>query len=372
MLLYFFEAIYNFLFWYAIRIFAIFNENFKKKFFFFWPFKDRFALIYQTNFKECYFVYKIFYNNDIDLLNNSFPKKYKNQAGRYINSCNYWSPISFFYMLLFFFENISKNTDILSRIAYIKNKQDLGEDLFFFKFNFFFKYVSRETNWEIFKKLILIQLNYYKIGFSKEVYLPIFFIFSFNDQFYIKLHKLWVPQKKIGVGDFEIKKYSIFTNFFTYTPIFRYFKSIDYFFKKKKKYKIKNVFINDFFFFKKKKRVLINNNFLYKFFILFKPKSFILLFLRKNRVFNKGRYSRNRQNYRSGVYWCLYINIIAVIGLYYLFYRFSFNFGFVWLFFGISILSMFLNKFIKLDIFFFLKKLFYWYLHIIKVILKKN
>ncbi len=27
-----------------------------------------------------------------------------------------------------------------------------------------------------------------------------------------------------------------------------------------------------------------------------------ILFLRKNKVFNKGRYSRNRQTYRTGVY----------------------------------------------------------------------
>ena len=53
-------------------------------------------------------------------------------------------------------------------------------------------------------------------------------------------------------------------------------------------------------------------------------------FLRKNKSFNKGRYSRNRQNYRTGVYWCLYINVIALFGLYYLFYRFTFNFGYIW------------------------------------------
>lgn len=55
-----------------------------------------------------------------------------------------------------------------------------------------------------------------------------------------------------------------------------------------------------------------------------------IYFLRKNKSFNKGRYSRNRQNYRTGVYWCLYVNIIALFGLYYLFYRFTFNFGYLW------------------------------------------
>jgi hypothetical protein len=53
-----------------------------------------------------------------------------------------------------------------------------------------------------------------------------------------------------------------------------------------------------------------------------------ILFIRKQKCFNKGRYSRNRQLYRTGVYWCLYINIIALVGLNYLFYKFTINFMF--------------------------------------------
>jgi hypothetical protein len=34
-------------------------------------------------------------------------------------------------------------------------------------------------------------------------------------------------------------------------------------------------------------------------------KNFNFFYIRKNRIFNKGRYSRNRQLYRTGVYWCL-------------------------------------------------------------------
>lgn len=55
-----------------------------------------------------------------------------------------------------------------------------------------------------------------------------------------------------------------------------------------------------------------------------------VLFIRKQKCFNKGRYSRNRQLYRTGVYWCLYINIIALVGLNYLFYKFTINFMFYW------------------------------------------
>jgi hypothetical protein len=59
-------------------------------------------------------------------------------------------------------------------------------------------------------------------------------------------------------------------------------------------------------------------------------KTYSFFYIRKNRIFNKGRYSRNRQLYRTGVYWCLWLNIILVYGLYFLFYRFTFNFGYFW------------------------------------------
>jgi hypothetical protein len=72
-----------------------------------------------------------------------------------------------------------------------------------------------------------------------------------------------------------------------------------------------------------------------------------ILYLRKNKVFNKGRYSRNRQYYRTGVYWCLYVNIIAVIGIYFWFYRFTMNFGYLWWLLFVSISSFIVPKTIK-------------------------
>ena len=66
---------------------------------------------------------------------------------------------------------------------------------------------------------------------------------------------------------------------------------------------------------------------------LFNPsnyKNFEFQFLRKNKVYNKGRYSRCRQNYRTGVYMCLYLSIVSIFGLYYWFYKFSFNFTYLW------------------------------------------
>jgi hypothetical protein len=80
-----------------------------------------------------------------------------------------------------------------------------------------------------------------------------------------------------------------------------------------------------------------------KFIELNKISDYCFFYIRKNRIFNKGRYSRNRQTYRTGVYWCLYFNILSVYGLYFIFYRFSFNFGYLWfpliIFFGSFIFS---------------------------------
>jgi hypothetical protein len=54
------------------------------------------------------------------------------------------------------------------------------------------------------------------------------------------------------------------------------------------------------------------------------------LFLRKSKYFNKGRYSRNRQIYRTGVYLCFYVNIAVLYLLWYTFYKFSIRFTYLW------------------------------------------
>lgn len=73
----------------------------------------------------------------------------------------------------------------------------------------------------------------------------------------------------------------------------------------------------------------------------------VILYLRKNKVFNKSRYSRNRQTYRTGAYWCLYINIIAVVAFYFWFYKFTMNFGYLWWLLYSFILSIFFARAIK-------------------------
>jgi hypothetical protein len=58
--------------------------------------------------------------------------------------------------------------------------------------------------------------------------------------------------------------------------------------------------------------------------------SLTCFFLRKSKNFNKGRYSRNRQVYRTGVYMCFYINVAALYGLWFYFYKFKFKFSYFW------------------------------------------
>lgn len=75
--------------------------------------------------------------------------------------------------------------------------------------------------------------------------------------------------------------------------------------------------------------------------------NFEFQFLRKNKVYNKGRYSRTRQNYRTGVYLCMYFSVVSLFGLYYWFYRFSFNFTYLWWFFISFVASFFFPKIVK-------------------------
>lgn len=74
---------------------------------------------------------------------------------------------------------------------------------------------------------------------------------------------------------------------------------------------------------------------------------YVFQYLRKNKVYNKGRYSRTRQNYRTGVYMCMYVSLISIFGLYFIFFRFSFKFTYMWWFFFFFVTSFFVPKIIQ-------------------------
>lgn len=87
-----------------------------------------------------------------------------------------------------------------------------------------------------------------------------------------------------------------------------------------------------------------------KFINLSKIDNFIVFFLRKSKIFNKGRYSRNRQTYRTGFYWCLWLNIFVVYGLHFVFYRFTFTFGYLWLLLFIFFSSFIFSRALKYNL----------------------
>lgn len=166
----------------------------------------------------------------------------------------------------------------------------------------------------------------------------------------------------ININAFNLKNHGIFAKKTMKTYKNVYEKYNDFYFKfaylfPKKKFKS---FLEIYVSLLKYKKYKLDNNFknFYKklFLIKYKPTdatqflsdtNVTVMFLRKNKIFNKGRYSRNRQLYRTGVYWCLWLNIINVFGLYYYFYRFVFNFGYFYIPLLILILSIFGSRLVK-------------------------
>jgi hypothetical protein len=61
-------------------------------------------------------------------------------------------------------------------------------------------------------------------------------------------------------------------------------------------------------------------------------------FVKINKLYNKGRFSRNKQTYRTGVIWCLWLTILSICGPFYYFYSFSFNFTYLWFLFILLVL----------------------------------
>lgn len=118
-----------------------------------------------------------------------------------------------------------------------------------------------------------------------------------------------------------------------------------------------NKFINKFIFINNKFKNYINlkmwpTRFKSNIIASFLSQNFVLnnlqtFFLRKNLVFNKNRYARTRQTCRVIVYWTLWLNIFTIYGLFFYFYQFTFNFGFLW--WGLFLLfsSFIFSRYIK-------------------------
>ena len=179
------------------------------------------------------------------------------------------------------------------------------------------------------------------LGGRGLIYVLLFFIYSERYN-YIDFPEIRPWRKKLKIALFNKErrygKQKPFKHGYVFTIIFP-----------KKKLNLKE--IHSFRFFPKKIKnlfsIIFKSSNLLKLFNTFSLKKLNINFLRKKKIFNKGRYSRNRQYYRTGVYWCLYINIIAVLGFYYWFFKVTFNFGYLWWLFFMFFVSFFFPKFFK-------------------------
>lgn len=263
---------------------------------------------------------------------------------KYIKNYNF---IDFLIFQKFFFK---KYFNLYSSFFY-KNYNDFNS----LKLIFFFFYLYSINN----KKLIIYNLNvfsdWYKYNFN----------LNFVKNIEIKKVKLNLSQLKI-----KFSKYNkLFLKNFKQNYKNIYFLKL---FAKDLKMRINKdwkTLLNKHYFVKFSdssisKYISINSIKLYKF-----------NYIRKNRIFNKSRYSRNRQLYRTGVYWCLWLNVLVVYGLFFVFYRFTFNFGYFW--WGILVLfySTIFSRVLKYNFYniFFLvsefKNLILWYGYIFKNII---
>lgn len=74
----------------------------------------------------------------------------------------------------------------------------------------------------------------------------------------------------------------------------------------------------------------------------------LINFARKTRLFNKSRYSRNRQNVRVTFYFSIYFNILIIFTVYSVFYNTVFFLTNIWWFYGITCLACILPQSLKI------------------------
>lgn len=281
------------------------------------------------SFKDFYKLYKFFNKYNL-ILENKFSKN------------NFWWLIVYSYLfynnfkLKFQYVNEEDNINIPSRFIKICDSNK-------FKYSFYKLFCSilffNKTN-KIYSLNLLSNNNIYKI-YKIDDYSNLYFL----EWYYKKPQPIIVQPKfkKYSNNIENIDGLGFYKNFFN--NIYKYIKLKVIYFGR-------NFLPTSTYF----KTIIcyLQSNIYIKYaptniskYINYSNYDFEVQFLRKNKVFNKGRYSRNRQNYRTGVYMCLYVSILSLYGIYYMFYKFSFNFSYLWLGFFFFIASFFIPKFIK-------------------------
>lgn len=325
-------------------------------FFFYYLWSFFFILVYYLrNVLEYFFIKinhtNIFYKNNFDYLNyfeklflslfyrdnlfynfyNDLTNKFKIFKYRMLNNPvilffhfynkkeNYsFSGLNVLYKQYKFFNNFDFLNFLIIQKFFFKKYFNLYSSFFYKGFDinnniklvFFFNYIFNKNE----KTLIIYNLDVFNDWYK----------FNFNLNFVRSLNK-----KKINFNFFYIKD-----KFFKYNKLFlknfnQNYNNIYLFklFSKDLKIKINNEWNN---ILKKHYKIRFSESSISKYININSIKNYKINFIRKNRIFNKSRYSRNRQLYRTGVYWCLWLNVLVVYGLFFVFYRFTFNFGYFW------------------------------------------
>lgn len=74
----------------------------------------------------------------------------------------------------------------------------------------------------------------------------------------------------------------------------------------------------------------------------------LINYARKVRIFNKSRYSRNRQNVRVTFYFGLYFNILIIYAVFSVFYNIAFFLSYNWWFYFIFLFYFFISNFLRI------------------------
>ena len=281
---------------------------------------------FEKLFLSLFFQNNLFYNFYNDLSNKSKIFKYRMKSNPiifffhfYKNKENYQlSNLNFLYKQYNFFKYFNFLNFLIIQKCFFKKYFNLYSSFFYSNYNFynniklmfFFNYIFKKNQ----KKFINFNLNVFNDWYN----------FNFNLDFLRKVNK-----KKIFNNFFYLKD-----KFFKYNKLFlknfkKNYNSI-YFFKlltSDLKIKINKTWDS---LLKLHYKIRFSESSISKYININSIKNYKINFIRKNRIFNKSRYSRNRQLYRTGVYWCLWLNVLVVYGLFFVFYRFTFNFGYFW------------------------------------------
>ena len=206
-------------------------------------------------------------------------------------------------------------------------------------------------------------LTYYYILFFNKFFLSVFSFFYFrifnsfnaNDvtiKFYLLLtffinfrgncnslkffSTRGISNYKSLLSSFDIKK-SVLTNsvtIFTYNKVLQYFNAFHNAPIINSQNNIKNRYSS----------FSLNSNYIFNTSIVKRNdgNNINVMFIKLNKIYNKGKFARNKQIYRTGVIWCLWLTILTICAPFYYFYSFNFIFTYIWFLFFFLLRGLYL------------------------------